>query len=67
MLLSQLYTSVKFHIASKCTRLPSYQMRQKPAHADHKNRLTHGKHSVIMNLLSIENVYLFPEVTVGVV
>ena len=31
-----------------------------------QNRLTHGKTSVIMNLFSIENVYLFPEVTAGV-
>ena len=28
---------------------------------------THGKNSVIMNLFSIEIVYLFPETTVGVV
>ena len=33
MLVFQIYTSVYFHIASKCTKLPSYQMRQKPAHA----------------------------------
>ena len=33
MVLFQLYASVKFHIASKCTKLPSYQMRQKPVHA----------------------------------
>ena len=26
-----------------------------------------GKKSVIMNLFSIENVYMFPELTVGVV
>ena len=31
------------------------------------NWLTHGKNSVIKNLLWIENVYLFPELTVGVV
>ena len=29
--------------------------------------LTHGNNSVIMNLFSIEIVYLFPEVPVGVV
>ena len=29
--------------------------------------LTYGKNSVIMNLFSIDNVYLFPEVAVGVV
>ena len=32
-----------------------------------QNCLTYGKKSVIMNLFSIENVYLFPEVAVGVV
>ena len=31
------------------------------------NGLTHRKNSVIMNIFSIENVYLFPELTVGVV
>ena len=31
------------------------------------NCLTHGNNSVIMNLFSIEIVYLFPEVTVGVI
>ena len=36
-----MYTSVHFHIASKCTKLPTYQGRQKPVHAqipcsDHK-------------------------------
>ena len=31
-----------------------------------QNSLTHGNDSVIMNLFSIEIVYLFPEVTVGV-
>ena len=41
MLLYQKYTSVQFHIASKCTKLPTYQVRQKPVHAkrpcsDHK-------------------------------
>ena len=39
---SQTYTSVQFHIAPKCTKLPTYQVRQKPVHAkrpcfDHKN------------------------------
>ena len=138
-----MYTSVQLHIAAKCTKLPSYQMRQIPVHAKYldlihkivwgaqwlsgrvldskprgrgfeshwrhcvvsfskninpslvlvqprktrpfiterllmrgkesnqtnksQNCLTHGKNSVIMNLSSIENVYLFPEVTVGVV
>ena len=33
MLLFQMYTSVQFHIASKCTKLPSYQERQRPVHA----------------------------------
>ena len=32
-----------------------------------QNFLTHGNNSVIINLFSIEIVYLFPEVTVGVV
>ena len=32
-----------------------------------KNCQTHGNYSVKMNLFSIEIVYLFPEVTVGVV
>ena len=32
-----------------------------------QKRLIHGKNSVIMNLFSIENVYLLPEVTVGLV
>ena len=32
-----------------------------------ENYLTHDNNSVIMNLFSIEIVYLFPEVTVGVV
>ena len=36
-------------------------------HAKLQNCLTHGNISVIMNLFSIEIVYLFPEVTVGVV
>ena len=67
-----MFTSVKFHIASKCAKLPTYQVRQKPVHAkrpcsDHKIVLTHGNNAVIMNLFSIELVYLFPEVTVGVV
>ena len=67
-----MYTSVQFHIASKCTKLPTYQERQKPGHAiktltRSQNCLTHGNNSVIMNLYSIEIVYLFPEVTVSVV
>ena len=33
MLLFQMYVSVQFHIASKCTKLPTYQVRQEPAHA----------------------------------
>ena len=33
MLLSQMYTSVQLHIASKCTTLFSYQVRQKSVHA----------------------------------
>ena len=32
-----------------------------------QNYLNHGHNSVIKNLFSIEIVYLFPEVTVGVV
>ena len=32
-----------------------------------QNYLNHGNNSVIKNLFSIEIVYLFPEVTVGVV
>ena len=72
MLLFQMYTSVQFHIASKYTKLPTYQVRKKAVHAkrpcsDHKNCLTRGNNSVMMNLFSIEIVYLFPEVTVGVV
>ena len=36
MQLFQMYTSVQFHIASKCTKPPTYQGRQKPVHAkDH--------------------------------
>ena len=44
-------------------------MRGKESNQTNKsqNCLTHGKNSVIKNLSSIENVYLFPEVTVGVV
>ena len=66
-----MYTSVQFHIASKCTKLPAYHLRQKPVHAkrpcsDHKIVL-HMVTIVIKNLFSIEIVYLFPEVTVGVV
>ena len=30
-------------------------------------KITHGKNSVIMNSLLIENIYLFPELTVVVV
>ena len=71
MLLFQTYTSVQFHIASKCTKLPTYQVRQKPFHAKNlvliRKLYTHGNNSVIMNLFSIEIVYLFPEVTVSVV
>ena len=33
MLLFQMNTLVQFHIASKCTKLSFYQMRQKPVHA----------------------------------
>ena len=32
-MLFQMYTSVQFHIASKCTKLSTYQVRQKPVHA----------------------------------
>ena len=32
-----------------------------------QNCLTHGNKSVLMNLFSTEIVYLFPEITVGVV
>ena len=71
MILFQMYTSVQFHIPPKCTKLPTNQVRQIPVHAkrpcsDHQI-VGHGKNSVIMNLFSIEIVYLFPEVTVGVV
>ena len=71
MPLFQMYTSVQLHIASKCTKLPSYQTRQIPVMQNTLTLsqicLTHGKNSVIMNLFSRENVYLFPEITVGVV
>ena len=99
-------TPVQLHIASKCTKLPSYQIdsltlpsvlvyldtffflyilpgaRFRALSAGvhctlrvfmqntltwSQNCLTHGKNSVIMNLFSIENVYLFPDVTVSVV
>ena len=41
MLLLQMYTSIKLHIASKYKKLPTYQVRKKPGHAkrpcsDHK-------------------------------
>ena len=63
MLLFQMHTSVQFHVASKSTKLPTHQVRQKLVHpkrpcSDHKNILTHGNNSVIMNLFSIEIVYL---------
>ena len=49
----------------------SYEMRQKPVHAKDLALITKssdtGKNSVIKNLFSIKNVYLFPVVTVGVV
>ena len=71
MLLFQMNTSVQFHIASKCTKLPTYHVRQKLFMQKDlvliTNCLTHGKNSVMMNLISIEIVYQFPEVTVGVV
>ena len=71
MLSFQMYTSVQFHIAPKCSKLPTYQVRQKPVHAKDlalvTKVLTHGNNSVIKNLFSIEIVYLFPEVTVGVI
>ena len=62
-----MYTSVQFHSASRCLKLPSYQMWQKYAHAKDLDWLTHGKNSVTMNLFSIENAHLFPELIVGVV
>ena len=66
-----MHTSVKFHNASKCTKLLSYQMWQIPVNAKDLVLITklliHGKNSVIMNWFSLENVYLFPELTVGVV
>ena len=71
MLSLQKYTSVQFHVASKCTKLPPYQMRQKPVHAKELVLITKlsdiWKNYVIMNLFIIENVYLFPEVNFGVV
>ena len=71
MLFFQMYTSVQFHIASKCKKLPSYQMRQKPILAKYLDLITKSSNTwyniVILNLFSIENVYLFPEVIVGVV
>ena len=71
MILFQLYTSVKFQIASKCAKLPSYEMWQKQVNAINLswslNWLTHGKHSVIKNLFSIDNVYIFTKLTVCVV
>ena len=71
MLFFQMYSSVQFHIASKCTKYPFYQMRQNQLMQNiltsSQNCLTYCKNSVIMNLFSIENVYLFPEVAVGVV
>ena len=41
MLLLQMYTSFQVHIASKCTKLPTYHVRQKSVQAkqpcsDHK-------------------------------
>ena len=67
MLLFQMYTLIQFHIASKCTKLPTYQVRQKPFHAKRPCSDPHGNISVIMNLFSIEIVYLVLEVNVGVV
>ena len=66
-----MHTSANFHNASKFTKLPSYQMWQIPVHAKDlvliTNWLPYGKNSVIMNLFSIENVYLLPELTVVVI
>ena len=35
-----MYTSVQLHIAAKCTKLPSYQMRQIPVHAKYLDLIT---------------------------
>ena len=40
MLLFQMYTSVQFYIASKCTKLPTYQVRQRPVHAKKRVLIT---------------------------
>ena len=45
MILFQMYTSVQFHIASKCTMLSSYQVRQKPVHAKDLVLITKFSHT----------------------
>ena len=38
-----MYTSVQFHIASNCTKLPTYQVRQKPVYA----KRTYSDHKIV--------------------
>ena len=70
MLLFQTYTSVQFHIASKCTTLSHFKwdrnLFMKKTLSWSQKCLIYGKNSGIMHLFSIEIVYLFPEVTVDV-
>ena len=67
-----MYTSVQFHIASKCTKFSTIIKWDRNLFMQKDlvlvtNCLTHGNNSVIMNLLSIEIVYLCQESTVGII
>ena len=69
-ILFQIYTSVQIHIASKCTKLPSYQMWKKPVHAKDlvlTPKLTHTLSKFCYDeFIFNRNVNLFTELNVGV-
>ena len=64
--ISSISYCIKMHIASLSSNVTDLFMQKTLSWLP--NWLTHGKNSVIMNLFSIENVLMFPElITVGVV
>ena len=44
-----MHTSDQFDIASKCTKLPTYQVRQKPVHA----KRPCSDHKIVLHMVTI--------------
>ena len=64
-----MYTSVQFHIASNCTKLPSYQIREKPVYEKDLDLITKLSDTLqkccYNEFIFNRKCRSYPEVTVG--